>query len=108
MSENDVAAEALLEFLNAVEAGVAVAKRMIAEAKGVAEWDPTKIAWQQAEGTKGPYERYPASGQKAEATDDYKNMLAAIKQHGGKMMRGNYFYWLFTDAATVGRKKRSK
>jgi len=71
-----------------------------------ATWDPSKIKWVQAEGSKGPYERYPEKGQKAEATEDYKAMLAHLKAHNGKMMHGDYFFWLFSDATTVGRKLR--
>ena len=69
-------------------------------------YDPNKIKWTQAEGAKGKYERYPAQGQKAEAIEDYKAMLQDLKGHNGKMMKGPYFYWLFTDAAAIGRKLR--
>lgn len=69
-------------------------------------WDPGKIGWIEAEGARGPYQRYPRKDQKAEATSDYKNMLADLKAHNGRMMRGDYFYWVFSDAATVGRKLR--
>lgn len=71
-------------------------------------WNPNKVKWTQAEGAKGPYERYPASGQKAEATDDYKHMLADLKKHQGRMTRDGFFYWLFTDSATIGRKRKGK
>jgi len=37
MSNEDIASEALLEFLNAAEAGIVAAKRVIAEAKGIKE-----------------------------------------------------------------------
>lgn len=71
-----------------------------------ANWDPSKIKWVQAEGSKGPYQRYPDQDQKAEATDHYKNMLADLKNHDGRMTRDRYFYWVFQDGATVGRKLR--
>jgi hypothetical protein len=62
MSEDDTATAALLEFLNASEAGITAAKHLIMEAKGVAEehswlWDPSKIKWQQTQGSSGPYEK---------------------------------------------------
>jgi hypothetical protein len=66
-------------------------------------WDPSKVKWVQAEGTKGPYEKA-----NPQATDDFKNMLADLKAHQGKLTRGVLFYWVFTDQATVGRKKSSK
>ena len=71
-----------------------------------ASWDPSQIKWQRAQGTKGSYERYPAEGQKAESTQDYHNLLADLKSHDGKLSRDGFFYWLFEDSATVGRKKR--
>jgi len=72
------------------------------------KWDPSKIPWREAEGARGKYERYPAENEKAEATHDYKNMLADLRDHGDKMTRESYFYWLFRDGATVGRKKKQK
>lgn len=69
-------------------------------------WSPTKINWVQTKGTRGIYGRYPAESQKAENTTDYKNMLADLKEHNGKLTRDGYFFWLFQDDATVGRKKR--
>ena len=71
-------------------------------------WDPEKIKWvlTEAQSGKGLYGRYPPQGQKAESTPDYRNMLQDLKNHGGKMNRGDYFYWCFDDMATVGRKKR--
>ena len=50
-------AEAIDEFLNYL--GVSMEGKI---------WNPNKIKWVQTEGTKGPYERYPAKGEKAEST----------------------------------------
>lgn len=61
-------------------------------------WDPSKIKWEDAVGTKGPYELA-----EPQATPDFKNMLADLKAHDGKFMRANYFYWVFKDQARVGR-----
>jgi hypothetical protein len=73
-------------------------------------WDPNRIKWVDAQGASGSYQRYPPEGERAEATEDYKNMLADLKAHNGKLSRkeadGTWFYWVFQDAATVGRKKR--
>jgi len=65
------------------------------------EWDPSRIKWVKAEGAKGPYERADP-----QATKDYQNMLKDLKEHGGRLTRDGYFYWVFQDQATVGRKKR--
>jgi len=66
-------------------------------------WDPDKIKWVQAEGTKGSYER-------AEDIDslDFKALLKDLEQHQGKLSRGGYFYWRFEKSPIIGRKKRQK
>ncbi|RLI00071.1 hypothetical protein DRO19_00525 [Candidatus Bathyarchaeota archaeon] len=69
-------------------------------------FDPEKIKWVQAEGFSGPYERYPAKGEKIELSQDYKALLKWLKEHNGKATYQGYFYWIFQDGATIGRKKR--
>jgi hypothetical protein len=105
MNEDDVATAALLEFLNATEAGIATAKRLIKEAKNINQeptWDPNKIKWKQAQGTSGSYER-------SEDLDsqDFKHLVKDLAQHDGKLSKEAYFYWLFQNGSTVGRKKRT-
>ena len=94
-------AEALLEFLNAVDAGIAAAKQRIKEAKALL--DPSKVKWEEAEGSKGLYER-------SEDTNnlEFKAMLKNMQAHGGKMSRDGYFYWAFEKASVVGRKPLKK
>lgn len=70
------------------------------ETKGL-PWAIDKISWQEATGSKGPYFRA-----NAQSTVDFKNMLEDVKSHGGKLFRDGEFFWVFTDQATVGRKKR--
>jgi hypothetical protein len=108
LSEESIV-EALDEFCNALENAVAVLRQALksqTKSERSCSWDPSKIKWTQETGFKGPYERYPAKDQKAESTEDYKNMLADLKAHGGKLTRNGLFYWVFEDQATVGRKKR--
>jgi len=111
----------LQKKVDALEAKVAVIatglNAILTELAGVGEaelaekecpsWNASKIAWVEAEGKKGKYERYPAEGEKAESIPDYKDLLADLKAYGGKLTRDGYFFWLFTaDKATVGRKRR--
>lgn len=70
-------------------------------------WNPSKIKFVQTEGVRGPYWRYPAAGQKAESTEDYRNMIQDLLNHNEKLTRDGFFYWLFSDGATVGRKKET-
>jgi hypothetical protein len=105
--------EDFVDMLNGMEASIVKMRQQIAKLVGVSEekpaWDPAKIKWVQVTGASGPYERYPAEGAKPEATEDYKNMIEDLKAHNGKLVRGDYFYWLFSgDQATVGRKPRKE
>lgn len=100
------------------ESELAVAKEnaeaLLNEWLGIAEekpkqkrnWNPEALKWAVCEGFKGAYERYPKEGEKAEAIQDYKNLLEDLKRHNGRLTREGYFYWLFQDNATIGRKKR--
>ena len=64
-------------------------------------WDPLKIKWVQAEGSKGPYERSEDVNNL-----EFKAMLNDLASHNGKTQRNGYFYWTFQNGSTVGRKKR--
>jgi len=67
------------------------------------QWDPNKIKWEPAEGSSGPYER------SADVNNpQFKAMLKDLAGHGGKMTRKGYFFWVFKNGSTVGRKKRNK
>jgi hypothetical protein len=100
-------AEVVVDFFNALEAACVNAKRQIVELKGIGEekpkWDPSKIKWVQAEGSKGSYER-------SEDVDslDYKELLKDLEAHNGKLSRDGFFYWKFEKSAVVGRKLRRK
>lgn len=101
MSEEDLCLQAFTEFLNAVEAGIAAARQQIKAVK--VGWDPEKIKWTDAEGTKGPYQRSEDVN-----SLDFKAMLKDLASHGGRITRNGYFYWTFQNGSTVGRKKRGK
>jgi hypothetical protein len=67
------------------------------------EWKPEKIKWDKTEGPKGPYEK-----SSPEQSENYKDMLKDLEAHKGKLTKDGYFYWLFNDNETVGRKQRTK
>lgn len=103
----DLAEDMLLEFLNAVETGVAAAKQRYKEKKGIsdsdeARWQPDRIRWEQAQGNSGPYERSEDAD-----SPDYKALLNDLAAHQGKLVRDGYFYWLFQNRSMIGRKKRN-
>ena len=101
MSEEDIATEALLEYLNGCEAGIAAAKHVISQGKGLDKYDLGKIKWEAAEGPSGPYERSEDIN-----SLDFKLLVKDLQAHDGKLTRGDYFYWKFSKSAVVGRKKR--
>ncbi len=69
------------------------------------DYDVNKITWIDKSGGKGPFQ---LADPKTEATKpDYKALLADLNQHKGTLTRNSYFYWLFDDGQTIGRKKRA-
>jgi len=105
-NDNETALEAFTEFLAAVDAGVCAARETIKKAKGISigksgTWHPNGVEWQNANGQKGPYQK----------SVDYENpqhqtMLQDLLDHDGKLRRENYFYWVFSDNKTIGRKQK--
>lgn len=66
-------------------------------------WSPSKIKWEEAQGSKGPYERSEDMN-----NPEFKAMLKDLQAHKGKLNRQGYFYWVFENGHTVGRKKRGR
>jgi len=64
-------------------------------------WDPSKIKWKEAEGPRGKFERSEDINNL-----DFKALVKCLAEHKGKLTHEGYFYWLFENGATVGRKKR--
>jgi squalene cyclase len=73
------------------------------EARQSAAYDLTKIKWEAALGTKGPYEKTDGDN-----TPDYQALLKDLQTHKGKMNIDGSFYWLFDNQKTIGRKPRGK
>jgi len=94
--------ESLIDFSNAVEtACVNLRLQIEGKQKRAPKWNPNKIKWQLAEGTKGPYDRSEDVN-----SLEFKAMLKDLASHNGKMQRNGYFYWTFKNGAVVGRKKK--
>ena len=66
-------------------------------------WNPDKIQWSKAQGSKGEYER-------SEDVDsnDFKSLLKDLAEHKGSLIRDAVFYWSFKNGAIVGRKRKVK
>jgi len=76
-------------------------KLMVSKLVGIVSWNPNKIKWEKAEGFKGEYERSEDVN-----NPEFKVMLKDLAQHGGKLTKDGYFYWVFKNGSTVGRKRR--
>lgn len=98
MNDNDLALKVLLDFLNAVEEGIATAKQRIETIK--VGWNPEEIQWIETQGNKGPYERSEDM-----ENPQFKALLMDLKTHDGKLRKNGYFYWKFDNSETVGRKR---
>jgi hypothetical protein len=106
--ENDLTLEMLLAMMDGQESGIAAARQLLKEKKGVVEskgskWNPEGMKWVDVQGGNGPY-------QKSEDVDssDFKEMLKDLAAHKGKLYRNGLFYWTFPTGATVGRKQVRK
>jgi hypothetical protein len=102
-----LAEDMLLEYLNAVEMGIAAAKQRYKEKKGIDQpkplWDMAKLSWEPAMGSAGPYERCENDG-----SLEFKAMLNDLLAHSGKLSKEGYFVWVFSSGLTVGRKKQQQ
>jgi hypothetical protein len=90
------------DFLDTLEEAVQKMKQQIAKLVGVQpKWDPNKIKWEDAEGSSGQYQRSEDFN-----NPEFKAMLKDLQAHNGKLTRNGYFYWIFKNGSTVGRKRR--
>ena len=78
------------------------------ETKDITPYDPEKLEWNNAQGSKGPFQAYPKRGEQPDKNADYTNLLADIKNHKGTLARAGHFYWLFENGTTIGRKQTKK
>lgn len=106
MSEGqDVAVEAFLEFLNAVEAGVAAAKHLISQKKGIANLpDFDELAWVSLQGVKGPYEQASRKNSEIVVFDQLK---AKLRAHGGFWAHKGVRYWFHARDEDLIDRRRS-
>jgi len=93
------------DFLDGLEASITKMKQQIAKLVGVAEkpkfsWNPDKIKWEKAQGSKGEFEKSEDVN-----NPEFKAMLKDLASHGGKLTRNGMFYWVYRNGSTVGRKR---
>lgn len=64
-------------------------------------WSMEKILWKEETGPKGIYFRSEDVN-----NPEFKAMLRDLQSHKGKMYRDGFFYWVFQNGSTVGRKQK--
>ena len=70
------------------------------------EYDVDRIQWIEKTGTKGNYQYADPKTEGAKA--DFEALLTDLKAHNGKFQHAGMFYWIFQDAAGIGRKQVTK
>jgi hypothetical protein len=101
--------DALMDFASSLEASVVQLKKNLYDLAQKANdakplWDAERVKWEKAQSERGEYEKASVEGNKGNV--DFDNLVKDLKQHGGKLRKGSYFYWLFEvgELPTVGRK----
>lgn len=113
MSDSDdlkILAEEIVDFCNGLEALAVKLRKQIEKLFGETTvkgspklpFDASKIAWQKRTGQKGEFE----------VSEDFNNpehkaLLKFLNEHaGGCINSEGYFYWVYKNGSTVGRKLR--
>jgi hypothetical protein len=93
------------DFLDGLEASCVKLENQIEKLSGsrLWAWNPEKIQWSKAQGSKGEYERSEDVN-----SIDFKILLKDLAEYKGSLVREGWFYWVFRNGATVGRKKKVK
>jgi hypothetical protein len=106
MSEKTL--EVLSDFANGLEAiSVKLKHDVAALATGKQPtskaYDPERIAWIQATGPHGPFDK--ATAEASSQCEDFVFLLEDLKAHNGTITKNGLFYWLFKEGpTTIGRK----
>jgi hypothetical protein len=95
--------DAIFRLVNAIETGIAELKQHVGMKNVSPEpsWNPERIKWEKAEGPSGLYERSIDTN-----NPEFKAMLRDLAAHNGRLTRDGYFYWVFKNGSTVGRRRR--
>jgi len=102
--------EAIIDFCNGLEALAVGLRRRIQKippptsgsgSRRLWCWEPSRVGWEKVTGPRGEY-------QCASDPDsiEFQRLVEDLRGHGGKLVREGFFYWLFNDGKTVGRKKQ--
>jgi len=106
MSE-ELAIEALLEFLNACEAGIVAARQRIKAVKigqGDISADFNKLFWETKQGTKGEYQQ--TSKRSTNNSDVFQALQRKLRENNGFWQHQGFKYWFHRqDRDVIDRRK---
>jgi hypothetical protein len=92
MNEDDLATEALLEFLNGCEAGIESARQLIKSKKLPEETlDYSKLAWIKKTGNKGEFET--TNENENNNSEVWQSLKEKLKSHKGFWRHEGFSYW---------------
>ena len=107
MSADEFTLEVLIDFFDAVEAGISQARQRIRERKKLEpEADFKKLFWEQKQGEKGPFEQ---TSEKATQNNDlWKALKAKVKGNQGFWQHEGFRYWFdMKNDSVIDRRKIS-
>jgi hypothetical protein len=97
--DDDLATQALLEFLNSVEAGIVSARKRVGDQKGVTPHpDYGQAGWITLRGARGDYEQVSRNLVKEDLFD---RLAAELEARDGFWQHQGYKYWFHMDDRTV-------
>jgi hypothetical protein len=107
---DDKAAEAVIAFLDAVDAGIVQARKILGQPtqKPKFQFDAEQIKWEEKQSTsgKGPYEL--AVPENNVNNPSFAVLFSHLKDVGTPETHSGYLYWIMNDGKSIGRKKRAK
>ena len=105
MPEEDLALEALTDFLDAVEAGICQARQRIRERKKLEpEADFSKLPWEDKKGETGPFQQ--TSERATQNSDLWKALKAKLKEHNGFLRAQGFTFWFdMKNESVIDRRK---
>jgi hypothetical protein len=106
--------EDFVDFLNAQESSIVNMRLQLEKLVGAVApvpkgspklpFDVSKIQWQDKENERGKFQL-----SEDYSNPDHKALLKFLNEHaGGCINSEGYFYWVFKNGSTIGRKKRKQ
>ena len=104
--DQDLALDALLEFLNGVDAGISAARQRVKEAKHIDDkpLNFDALPWEDKKGEKGPFQQ--TSEKATQNCDLWKALKAKLKENQGFWQYQAFRYWFdMKNESVIDRRK---